>query len=92
MLQIVFSSRHLFQICVANRDELLQYFYNNDIYPGVHYIDNTEYQLYSYAKNSCLIANKKSNQLITLPIHLNLSDDDIDKVVKVLKKGLKKFN
>ncbi|MCX6800758.1 MAG: DegT/DnrJ/EryC1/StrS family aminotransferase [Candidatus Diapherotrites archaeon] len=86
------SSRHLYQICVNNRDEIMQYFYDNDIYPGVHYTDNTEYKMYSYAKGSCPNAHKKSEQLITLPIHLRLKDSECKKVVEVLLEGLKKFS
>ena len=39
------SSRHLFQILIDNRDELLLALNANGIYPGVHYRDNTEYKM-----------------------------------------------
>ena len=42
------SSRHLYQIRVSNRDEVMEYLNANDIFPGVHYKDNTQYDLYSY--------------------------------------------
>ena len=41
------SSRHLYQILVPNRDELILKLNENGIYPGVHYRDNTEYKMYS---------------------------------------------
>jgi dTDP-4-amino-4,6-dideoxygalactose transaminase len=85
------SSRHLYQVCVEKRDEIVQYFYENDICPGVHYIDNIAYKMYSYAEGTCPKARQKSNTLITLPIHLCLSNDDIHKVVDVLNKGIKKY-
>jgi dTDP-4-amino-4,6-dideoxygalactose transaminase len=85
------SSRHLYQICVKNRDKIMQFFYDNEIYPGVHYICNTEYPMYAYAKGTCPNAEKRSNELLSLPLHLNLSDDDCEKVVAILKEGLKKF-
>ena len=85
------SSRHLYQICVKNRDDIVQHFYENEIYPGVHYIDNTDYPMYSYGKGTCPVAHKKSAEVITLPIHLNLTDDDCKRIVDVLKSGLKKF-
>jgi dTDP-4-amino-4,6-dideoxygalactose transaminase len=85
------SSRHLYQICVKNRDEIIQYFYDNDIYPGVHYIDNTEYKMYSYAGGSCPKAREKSDSLISLPLHLNLVNEDIIKIVEILKIALKTY-
>lgn len=82
------SSRHLYQLLIEKRDEIIEHFYNNDIYPGVHYIDNTEYKMYSYANGSCPNAHLKSQQLITLPIHLKLEQNEIQKVIDVLLQGL----
>jgi len=86
------SSRHLYQICVKHRDEIMQHFYDNEIYPGVHYTDNTEYPMYAHGKGTCPNSHKKSDELITLPIHLNLTNDDCKKVVEVLKEGIKKYS
>jgi dTDP-4-amino-4,6-dideoxygalactose transaminase len=61
----------------------------NDIFPGVHYKDNTQYQLYSNAQGTCPNAFKISNEIISLPLHVNMSDSDvnyvIDKVVETNK-------
>ena len=62
--------------------------YENQIYPGVHYIDNTQYPMYSYGYGKCPKASLFSSSIITLPIHLNLKDKDISRVVKVLKEGI----
>jgi dTDP-4-amino-4,6-dideoxygalactose transaminase len=48
-----YSARHLYQILVPNRNEVLQHFYDNDIYPGVHYWANTNYPMYAYAEGTC---------------------------------------
>jgi dTDP-4-amino-4,6-dideoxygalactose transaminase len=80
------SSKHVYQILVDEdkRDDIITHFYENDIYPGVHYIDNTLYPMYKYAHGTCPNAHKYSKQLITLPIHLNLTEKDIKRVVKTL--------
>jgi len=85
------SSRHLYQICVPNRDEIMQFFYDNDIYPGVHYVDNTEYAVYSYARGSCPKASLKSKMLLSLPLHLRINENDVDTVVQVLEKAVKTY-
>jgi len=83
------SSRHLYIIEVNNRDELLLALNESGIYPGVHYRDNTEYKMYSYAKGSCPNAHILHDRIISLPLHLGLSKRDIDficeKVIKYAK-------
>lgn len=81
------SSRHLYIIEVDNRDELLNILNQNEIYPGVHYRDNTEYSIYSYAKGSCKNASLKSNRILSLPIHLKLEKEDVDYISEVVIKN-----
>ncbi|WP_462415175.1 DegT/DnrJ/EryC1/StrS family aminotransferase [Cloacibacillus evryensis] len=76
------SSRHLFQILVENRDDLMTYLNKHDIYPGVHYVDNTEYRMYSYAKGECINAAYASEHLISLPLHMRLSYLDVHTVIE----------
>jgi dTDP-4-amino-4,6-dideoxygalactose transaminase len=83
------SSRHLFQVLVPNRDEIIQIYYENEIYPGVHYLDNTDYPMYSYAKDTCPNAGYYSQNLLSLPLHLNISKTDQEHVVEVLLKAIK---
>ena len=80
------SAKHLYQLSVAEdkRDDIITHFYKNDVYPGVHYIDNTLYPMYNYAHGTCPSAHMYSKQLITLPIHPNLTEKDVEKVVDTL--------
>ena len=75
------SSRHLFQIIVENRDALMLYLNKHEIYPGVHYVDNTEYRMYSYAKGTCPHASYVSEHVISLPMHMRLSYEDVQNVI-----------
>jgi dTDP-4-amino-4,6-dideoxygalactose transaminase len=72
------SSRHLYIIEVNNRDELLLALNKCDIYPGVHYRDNTEYRMYSYAKGTCPNAHRLSERIISLPMHLRMTKQDVE--------------
>lgn len=72
------SSRHLYVIEVDDRDELLVYLNENEIYPGVHYRDNTEYKMYSYAKGSCPNSHRISERILSLPMHMKLKKEDVD--------------
>lgn len=70
------SSRHLYQILINNRDELLLALNQNGIYPGVHYRDNTEYRMYAYAKGTCPNSLYASEHTLSLPMHLRLTRED----------------
>jgi dTDP-4-amino-4,6-dideoxygalactose transaminase len=80
------SSRHLFQIVVENRNKFMELLNTNGVYPGVHYRDNTNYKMYEYGKNSCPYSNSVSEKLISLPLHINLSDDDVNYVIEQVIK------
>lgn len=79
-------SRHLYQIQVERRDEVMQALNVANIAPGVHYRDNTLYKMYSYAKGSCPTAQSVSDKLISLPLHMRLSYDHIKYISETLKK------
>ncbi|MBR7025114.1 MAG: DegT/DnrJ/EryC1/StrS family aminotransferase [Selenomonadaceae bacterium] len=84
------SSNHLFQIIVNNRDELILWLNKCGVAPGVHYVDNTNYPMYSYAKNTCPNAAFVSEHVLSLPLHMDLTFDDVqficDEVIKFVKR------
>ena len=82
------SSRHLYQIRVKNRDSIIEYLNSQNIYPGVHYKDNTQYELYKQGYGTCPNAHKFSSELLTLPIHCLIQNQDCYYVVEQLKKAI----
>lgn len=78
-------SYHIYEIGVANRDGLLNLLAENDIYAGVHYRDNTEYAMYSYGHGTCPYAHELSQKIITLPLHLYLTAEDVEKISTLVK-------
>ena len=79
------SSRHLFQIIVERRDELMLYLNKKNISLGVHYRDNTLYSAYSYADGTCPRARKASNSLMSLPMHMGITQSDVRHIVNEIK-------
>jgi dTDP-4-amino-4,6-dideoxygalactose transaminase len=67
-------------VLVADRDDVLAAFYERGVFPGVHYRDNSEYAIYHPYAGGTPRAAAASETLISLPLHLHLSDDDIDYV------------
>lgn len=83
------SSRHLFVIAVNNRDELLQILNEHEIYPGVHYRDNTEYAMYSYGKGTCPHSHEMSEKIMSLPMHMSVTKKDVEYICEIVKKYAK---
>lgn len=70
------SSHHLYQILVDSRDSLIGHLRVKGIECGVHYIANTRYPMYSYANNTCPRAEYVSDHVVSLPMHLRMTEDD----------------
>lgn len=75
------SSRHLFQIDVGNRNELMLALNESDIFPGVHYRDNREYRMFKQQNDTCPNSTRMSDRIVSLPLHLRLSRKDVDTVI-----------
>ena len=75
------TSRHLFQIMVDDRDGLMTYLNDNDIFPGVHYVDNTQYRMYEYAHGTCPNTAYATDHILSLPLHLRLNKQDVDYII-----------
>ena len=79
-------SYHIYELAVPDRQELMGELQKHEIYCGVHYRDNTEYSMYLYANGTCPHAHEVSQHLITLPLHMWLTDDDVEKIIMTVKE------
>jgi dTDP-4-amino-4,6-dideoxygalactose transaminase len=85
------SSQHLYVIAINNRDKILNKLSTIGINCSVHYICNTEFPMYSYAKGTCPNAEKMSNRIMTLPIHLRLTNEQIKGIsnnIRILTRSI----
>jgi len=75
-----YSAWHLFVIMTANRDGLRNHLHENGIVTGIHYpIPPHKQKCYSeFNKMSFPIAEKISNQALSLPMSPLLSDQEVD--------------
>lgn len=80
------SSRHLFQIRVKNRDELMLALNEHEVYPGVHYRDNTEYRMYAHGKGQCPKSHQASNEILSLPMHMGVTRKDVELIASLVKR------
>lgn len=80
------SAQHLLQIRVQNRDALMIALNEHDIFPGVHYRDNTDYRMYAFAQGTCPNAAGASKEIISLPMHLRMTKSDVDRISELVVK------
>lgn len=85
------SSTHLFQILVEHRDDLILKLNEADIYPGVHYTDNTDYRMYHYAQGTCPVAAYVSNHTLSLPMHMHLTYEEVQYICDTVIKNCDKL-
>lgn len=83
------SSTHLLQIRVKNRDALMLALNEHGVYPGVHYRDNTDYEMYSYGAGSCPNAHRAAAEIVSLPMHMGITKADVDEISALIVKYAK---
>lgn len=79
------ASFHIYAILADRRDDLFRFMSDHKIGCSVHYRDNTEYKMYSYAQGSCPNAASASKRLLSLPMHMWLSEQDACRVAECIR-------
>ena len=82
-------SYHIYEIAVPDREALLSELAKHDIYGGVHYRDNTEFSMYTYAQGTCPHAHEISQHIITMPLHMYLTDEDVARITEIVNNFVK---
>ena len=78
-------SYHLFWIIVKNRTKFMKKMLENNIETGIHYLPIHKMEFYN-SKTKLEITEKVTKGLVSLPIHPNLTNNDIDKIIKLTNK------
>ncbi len=80
------SSRHLYQICVEDRDRIVEMLAKDGIHCGVHYLPNHKFKIYEGYKADAQYVESVAEKLISLPLHLSITEADVGRVVASLGK------
>jgi len=75
----------MFGIRADRRDELMIYLKSKGIATGCHYTPLTMQPLFRPFAKDCEYIEKEANKFITLPLHADLTDQEVDFVVEALK-------
>ncbi len=82
-------SYHLYEMMVPDREKLLDQLAAIGINCGVHYRDNTEYKVFAFGQGTCPKAHEVSQHLITMPLHMWLTDEDVKMIIDNVNKFVK---
>lgn len=90
----VVSARHLFVIRVAHRDRIMEDMQSRGIGVGVHFraVHRLRYYQKKYRlRDGCLpIAERASDEVLSLPLYPSLDSADVCRVVEVFKESVEK--
>ena len=78
-------SYHLFWIIVNNRDYFMNKMQQNKIETGIHYLPIHKMKFYNF-QSKLPITEKVAKNIVSLPIHPNLTDEDISRIIKLTNR------
>ena len=76
----------MFGIRAEKRDKLMIYLKSKGIATGCHYTPLSIQPLFKKWGNNCPFIEKEANKFITLPLHVDLSDDEVKYIINSLKE------
>jgi perosamine synthetase len=83
------SSWHIFHIKCDRRDELSEFMRKNGINSGVHYCPIHLYEYYNGSKRNLPVSEKVFDRILSLPMYPDLTDDDVMRVVSIIRRFYK---
>jgi perosamine synthetase len=75
-------SYHIFWISVDNQNEFMKKMLENNIETGIHYLPIHKMKYYN-SKVKLKITEKMTKKIVSLPIHPNLTDSDVKRIIKL---------
>lgn len=75
----------MFGIRAEKRDELMIYLKSKGIATGCHYTPLTQQPLFMPFASECPVAEELANHFITLPLHSDLTDEEVNYIIEHLK-------
>ena len=78
-------SYHLYWICVKNRNQFRRNLFDRGIETGTHYKPIHKMSFYK-SSNKILNTEKAGNEIVTIPIHPNLTQSQLDYITESINK------
>ena len=75
----------MFGVRAGRRNDLIVYLKSKGIATGCHYTPLSSQPLFKPYANGCEYIEKEADKLITLPLHVDLTNEEVDYVVENIK-------
>jgi perosamine synthetase len=79
------SSNHNYVIKVVKRDKFMDFLSKNGISTSVHYMPLHLHPVFKKIKANVPVAEKVWKKLVTLPLYPDMTDEEVDHVIKTVK-------
>ena len=77
---------HFYWICVNNREKFMKKMRENGIETGIHYKPIHKMSIYKKSKIKLPITENVGKNIVSIPTHPNLSENDVTKLISVVNK------
>ena len=81
------SGNWLFTILVERRDDFTKMLKDNDIEAHMVHVRCDVYPIFGGKRLNLPAMNEVEPKYVSIPLHQGLTDDEVDKVIKTIKKG-----
>ena len=76
---------HLYWIRVRNRDYFMKRMHENGIETGIHYLPIHQMRFYK-GKTKLPITEEAGKNIVSLPIHPNLTENDVNRIIMLTNR------
>ncbi len=76
----------LFGVRAENRNDLIMHLKSNGIATGCHFTPLSVQPIFQQYESNCEFIEKEADKFITLPLHPDLTDEEVDYVINKLKQ------
>ena len=76
---------HLFGVRCPNREKLILHLKSRGIATGVHYVPLNTYPFFKPWDNGCPVAEKIWKEFVTIPLHSELTEEEVQYVINALR-------
>lgn len=79
------SAHWLMTVLVEDREELIDYLAKQEIETSPLHYRNDKYTVFKQYKTDCPVMDELENKILCLPLHMNLSEEDVLKVIETIR-------
>jgi perosamine synthetase len=77
---------YIVRVPAERREAFMAFLRDRDVETGIHYLPNHWHSLYQNGKNDLPVADQLGHEIVTLPLHYCLTDNEVEQVVGAVQE------